>query len=126
MTSSDKFFITTPIYYTNGEPHLGHVFEVVGIDIQARYQRMVGRDVFFLTGTDEHGQKNAEAAAKNGLTPQQWVDRISQLFRDMFDQLEISYDDFIRTTEPRHYRGAQKLWEKSVANGDIYLGKYEG
>jgi methionyl-tRNA synthetase len=125
-TRRKKFYITTAIMYTNGLPHIGHVYEVIGADVLARYHRVCGNDVFFLTGTDEHGQKVAESAAKEGETPIGMCDRIVQVFKGINSDFEISNDDFIRTTEERHHATCCWLWEKAVAGGDIYLGKYEG
>lgn len=124
---SDKpFYITTPIYYANGEPHLGHAYTTILADVLARFARLQGRTTFFLTGVDEHGQKVAQAAAKQGITPQEQTDRMAATFRQAWDKLNIAYDDFIRTTETRHKRVVtavlQKLWEQ----GDIYLDQYEG
>ncbi len=124
--AGERFYITTAISYVNAPPHLGHAFEAVGADVQARYQRLLGRRVFFLTGTDEHGQKNAQVAASKGVTPQQHVDEVAAEFRRVWRELAISHDDFIRTTEPRHHRASQLLWDTVARNGDIYLGKYEG
>ncbi|MCH4023522.1 MAG: methionine--tRNA ligase [Acetobacter sp.] len=121
-----RFYVTTPIYYVNGAPHIGHAYTSVAADIVARFRRLAGDQVHFLTGTDEHGQKVEQAATAAGETPQAFTDRISADFRAMADTMQISYDDFIRTTEPRHVSGAQALWEKVAASGDIYLGAYEG
>ncbi len=124
MTSS--YYITTPIYYVNGSPHIGHAYTSIAADVMARWARLEGREVFFLTGTDEHGQKVEKAAQDAGITPQAFTDEISAQFRAVADALDVSYDDFIRTTEPRHYRACTALWEKLAACGDIYLGHYEG
>lgn len=121
-----KFYITTAIMYTNGAPHIGHAYEVIGADVLARYHRVSGKDVFFLTGTDEHGQKVADSAAKENETPIQMCDRIVKVFQGLNTNLDISHDDFIRTTEDRHTATCCWLWERSLANGDIYLGQYEG
>jgi methionyl-tRNA synthetase len=121
-----KFYVTTPIYYVNGAPHLGHAYTSAAADIVARFKRLDGYDVFFLTGTDEHGQKVEAAARAAGLEPQAFTDRIAADFRDMAQRMNISFDDFIRTTEPRHKRAAQALWDRLVAAGSIYLGSYEG
>jgi methionyl-tRNA synthetase len=121
-----KFYVTTPIYYVNGPPHIGHVYTSVACDVMARFKRLDGHDVFFLTGTDEHGQKVEKAAADAGLGPQEFTDRISAEFRDVAAKLNISNDDFIRTTEARHKRGCAELWQRMAAAGDIYLGAYEG
>ena len=100
MTQS--FYITTPIYYVNGAPHIGHAYTSIAADVMARFKRLDGYDVFFLTGTDEHGQKVEQAAAAAGVDPQTFTDRISADFRAMTDAMGVSYDDWIRTTEPRH------------------------
>jgi methionyl-tRNA synthetase len=123
---SGKFYITTPIYYVNGAPHLGHAYTSVAADVVARFKRLDGADVFFLTGTDEHGQKVEAAARAAGVAPQEFCDRIAADFIDMAKQMNVSNDQFIRTTEPRHIRAAQALWQRLVAAGAIYLGKYEG
>ncbi len=124
MTS--RYYITTPIYYVNGSPHIGHAYTSIAADVMARWARLEGRKVFFLTGTDEHGQKVEKAAQDAGVTPQAFTDEISAQFRAVANALDVSYDDFIRTTEPRHYRACTALWEKLAAHGDIYLGHYEG
>ncbi|MCI2008921.1 MAG: class I tRNA ligase family protein, partial [Acetobacter peroxydans] len=100
-----RFYVTTPIYYVNGAPHIGHAYTSIAADVMARFHRLAGHDVFFLTGTDEHGQKVEQAAQAAGVEPQVFVDRIAADFRDMADAMAISYDDFIRTTEPRHVAG---------------------
>jgi len=119
-------YITTPIYYLNGRPHLGHVYTTLAADVLARYWRMAGAEVKFLTGTDEHGQKIAQAAEAAGEEPQAFVDRISEIFRDVACRIHAEPDDFIRTTEPRHFKCAQALWTKLVDAGQIYLGSYAG
>ncbi|OFV92975.1 MAG: hypothetical protein A3G76_03575 [Acidobacteria bacterium RIFCSPLOWO2_12_FULL_65_11] len=121
-----RYFLTTPIYYINAEPHLGHAYTTMVTDAVARAHRLMGDDVFFLTGTDEHGQKVERAAHKAGLTPTVFADRVSQKFRDLLPALNISNDDFIRTTEPRHHAAAQELWRRVRDRGHIYKGKYEG
>lgn len=121
-----KFYITTPIYYTNDLPHIGHAYTTIAADVAARFHRLAGDDVWFLTGTDEHGLKNLRSAEEHGVTPQQWVDQISQEFRRLWDVLNISYDDFIRTTEPRHQKVAAAIFQRLYDQGDIYLGTYEG
>lgn len=121
-----KFYITTPIYYTNDVPTIGHAYTTIAADVAARFHRLAGDDVWFLTGTDEHGLTNLRSAEKHGVTPQQWVDRISGEFRTLFDFLNISYDDFIRTTESRHKKVAAHIFQRLYDNGDIYLGTYEG
>jgi methionyl-tRNA synthetase len=121
-----KFYITTPIYYVNGAPHLGHAYTSTAADALARWHRMAGEDVFFLTGTDEHGQKVEGAARAAGLDPQAFTDQVAADFADMARRMNISNDDFIRTTEPRHKRAAQAIWQKLQDAGAIYLGAYEG
>jgi methionyl-tRNA synthetase len=121
-----KFYVTTPIYYVNGPPHIGHVYTSIACDVMARFKRLDGFDVFFLTGTDEHGQKVEKAAADAGLDPQSFTDRISDEFRDVAAKLNISADDFIRTTEERHKLGCVELWKRLQEAGEIYLGAYEG
>lgn len=119
-------YITTPIYYVNDKPHIGHAYSTLAADVLARWRRMQGKDVFFLTGTDEHGQKVEKAAADAGMDPQAFTDQVSGTFRALAQDMGYSITDFIRTTEPRHKRACQVLWEKLAANGEIYLGHYEG
>ncbi|MFC4454867.1 methionine--tRNA ligase [Deinococcus sonorensis] len=127
MTRPQSFYITTAIDYANGAPHIGHVFEKILTDTLARYHRLAGYEVQFLTGTDEHGEKIAKAAAKAGQTPQKFVDDLSlNAFKGLWDRLEISYDDFIRTTEPRHKRYVQDVLQRVYDSGDIYYAEYEG
>jgi len=118
--------VTTPIYYVNDKPHIGHAYTTVACDILARYRRLRGDDVLFVTGTDEHGQKVQQSAEKAGKTPQEFVDEVSQNFRQLADELHCSHDVFIRTTEPRHKLAAEKLWKTLEDKGQIYLGFYEG
>ena len=120
------FYITTPIYYINARPHIGHAYTTMVADAVARSQRLLGRDVFFLTGTDEHGQKVERAAQKAGKETRAFADEVAAAFRQMCGDLNISNDDFIRTTEPRHYRAVQALWQRVAERGDIYKGDYEG
>jgi methionyl-tRNA synthetase len=120
------FYITTPIYYVNDKPHIGHAYTTIACDVIARFKRLDGYDVFFLTGTDEHGQKIAQAAEAAGVTPQELTDKVSQNFRDLLPLLNISNDDFIRTTEERHKIACQALWKKLEDAGAIYLNKYAG
>lgn len=120
------FYITTPIYYVNSVPHLGTAYTTIAADALARYRRMTGHDVFFLTGLDEHGQKVAQAAEEHGMTPQAWVDSIAPKFQEAWEMLDITNDDFIRTTQPRHERASQKLMQTLKDNGHIYQGHYEG
>ena len=123
---TDKFYLTTPIYYVNGAPHIGHAYTSIAADVVARWKRLEGRDVFFLTGTDEHGQKVEKAAQDAGLDPQTFTDGVAAQFHAMGAALGISNDDFIRTTEPRHKAACAALWTRLVEAGDIYLGAYEG
>src|SRR4051812_30310642 len=123
---AEPFYITTAISYPNGRPHIGHAYEAITADAIARYQRMRGRDVFFMTGTDEHGLKMAQTAAKREVTAKQLADEMSSYFREMDEALNISFDRFIRTTEPDHYTASQAIWRAMQGNGDIYLGRYEG
>jgi methionyl-tRNA synthetase len=126
MSAQQKFYITTPIFYPNGAPHIGHAYTALATDVIARFERLDGKDVFFLTGTDEHGLKMQQTAAAEGLTPQALADRNSQVFRDVMVALNVSQDDFIRTTEPRHHRSSEEIWRRMEKAGDIYLGKYAG
>lgn len=120
------FYITTAISYANAGPHIGHAYEAIGADVMARFKRLDGFDVYFLTGTDEHGQKVEKSAIKAGKSPQQFVDDIAVLFTDMCAALNISQDQFIRTTAAFHKKASQALWQKLEASGDIYLNKYAG
>jgi len=120
------FTITTAISYPNGRPHIGHAYEAIATDAFARFQRMMGRDVFFQTGTDEHGLKMAQTARDKSMTAQHLADEMSSYFNDMCNKLNISYDRFIRTTEPDHHTASQAIWKAMEANGDLYLGRYEG
>jgi methionyl-tRNA synthetase len=121
-----KFYITTPIYYVNARPHIGHAYTTLVCDAIARRKRMLGFDTYFLTGTDEHGQKIERSAQAAGKTPKHFADEVSELFRSLFGKMNISNDDFIRTTEPRHKAGAQELWKRIQENGYIYKGTYSG
>ncbi|MBV9758252.1 MAG: methionine--tRNA ligase [Alphaproteobacteria bacterium] len=123
---TNRFYLTTPIYYVNGAPHIGHAYTSIAADVLARWKRLDGYEVFFLTGTDEHGQKVEAAAREAGLDPQAFTDRVSADFRAMAAAMDISNDDFIRTTEERHKRSCAELWRRLVDHGDIYLGHYEG
>jgi methionyl-tRNA synthetase len=124
--AQDTFYITTAISYPNGKPHIGHAYEMIATDAIARFQRCDGKDVFFLTGTDEHGIKMLQTARKEGLTPRALADRNAAEFKRMAAALDISNDDFIRTTEARHYRSSQAIWKAMAANGDIYKDSYAG
>lgn len=120
------FYITTPIYYVNDAPHIGHAYTSIACDVLARFKRLDGYDVMFLTGTDEHGQKVAKSAQAAGMEPQAFTDKVSQNFRDLTKALNLSNDDFIRTTEERHKIACQALWNELLKRGEIYLGKYAG
>ncbi len=122
----EKFYITTPIYYVNARPHIGHTYTTVVCDAIARRHRMLGVDTWFLTGTDEHGQKIERSAAAAGCSPKEFVDKISGEFRGLWDRMKITYDDFIRTTEPRHVRGVQAMFTRLQERGYIYKGSYSG
>src|SRR5437660_11246243 len=117
---SKKFYITTPIYYVNARPHIGHAYTTLACDAIARRQRMLGADTFFLTGTDEHGQKIERSASAAGLTPQALTNQISGEYRALWDQMGITYDKFIRTTDPEHKRGVQEFFRHIQKNGIIY------
>jgi methionyl-tRNA synthetase len=122
----EKFYLTTPIYYVNDVPHIGHAYTTIAADVLARYKRLAGYEVFFLTGTDEHGIKIERSARERGVSPQEWADTISAQFRALWERLNISHDDFIRTTQPRHRVVAQTIFQKAFDKGDIYKGLYEG
>lgn len=126
MADKPSFFITTPIYYVNADPHLGTAYSTILADVQARYRRAAGYNVKFLTGMDEHGEKVAEAAEKHGMTPQEWTDSQAPHFKDLWNELEISNDDFIRTTEKRQHDAVQYLWERMKESGYLYKGSYDG
>jgi methionyl-tRNA synthetase len=126
MATKPRYYLTTAIAYPNGPPHIGYGYEIITTDAIARFKRLDGYDVFFLTGTDEHGIKMLQTATKAGVTPKQFVDENVQRFREMAERLNCSNDAFIRTTEPRHYESSQAIWERMKANGDIYLSKYAG
>ncbi len=122
----EKFYVTTPIYYVNDVPHLGHAYTTVAADVIARFNRFLERDVFFLTGTDEHGQKIQQAAEAKGMDPQSFVDSLVPRFKELWQMLNISYSRFIRTTDKDHIKAVQAIFKKCYENGDIYLGEYEG
>jgi len=122
---SRPFYVTTPIYYVNDVPHIGHAYTTLAADVLARYKRLKGFEVFFLTGTDEHGQKVEKAANAAGETPQELADRVMKRFQALWEKLDISYTDFIRTTQERHKKGVADLFTKVMEKGDIYLGEYE-
>jgi len=122
----EAFYVTTPIYYVNASPHIGHAYTTIVADVMARYYRMIGRDTYFLTGTDEHGDKVAEAAEASGETPKQYTDKISAQFRDLWPELKITNDYFIRTTDEDHKEVVRSILQKVYDSGDIYFGEYEG
>jgi len=122
----EKFYITTPIYYVNDVPHIGHAYTTIAADAAARFHRLAGRDVYFATGTDEHGLNIERVARAHGVEPQAWADRISAAFRDLWAGLHIAYDGYIRTTEPGHERVVQAIFTRLYEQGDIYKGTYEG
>jgi len=126
MNDNDTAYVTTPIYYVNDVPHIGHAYTTIIADTMARYYRLQGKKTYFLTGTDEHGQKIEEAAHTRGRQPQEYADEISGKFRALWDEFEISYDKFIRTTDSDHKVGVQKAFQTMFDNGDIYKGHYEG
>ena len=123
--SKEKFYITTAIAYTSKKPHIGNTYEIVLTDAIARFNRFIGKDVFFLTGTDEHGQKIQEIAENEGITPKQHVDKIAGQIKDIADMLNISYDKFIRTTDDYHVKAVQQIFKKLYDQGDIYKSEYE-
>ena len=122
----EPFYITTAISYPNGPPHIGHAYEAIAADVIARFRRSQGHDVRFQTGTDEHGLKMAQAARSEGLEPRELADKMSRLFKNMCDTLNVSYDRFIRTSQPDHYRASRAIWSAMEASGDLYLDRYEG
>ncbi len=126
MPPRRKFFVTTAISYPNGAPHIGHAYEAMGTDAIARFERLDGKDVFFLTGTDEHGLKMKQTAAREGLSPRALADRNAARFQDMAAALGLSNDDFIRTTEPRHYKACEEIWRRMAAAGDVFVKPYAG
>jgi len=119
------YYVTTPIYYISGNPHIGHAYTTIVADVLARTARTF-QPTFFLTGTDEHGQKVANAAAAAGKTPQEWCDELVPRWKALFAAYHVEYDDFIRTTEPRHVEKVLRVFERLRERGDVYLGKYEG
>ncbi|MFM7224395.1 MAG: class I tRNA ligase family protein, partial [Actinomycetota bacterium] len=121
-----RFYVTTPIYYVNDVPHIGHAYTTVAGDVLARWRRLHGDEVHYLTGTDEHGLKVQRAAEAKGLAPQQLVDETAAAFRRTWDDLDIAYDDFIRTSEPRHHAAVQQFLQAVYDAGDIELRRYEG
>jgi methionyl-tRNA synthetase len=126
MTAEKRYYVTTPIYYVNDVPHIGHAYTTLACDVMARFKRLDGFDVRFLTGTDEHGQKVEKSAATAGIDPKAFTDKVSQNFRELADFMDYSYDDFIRTTEDRHKKSCQAIWKRLMERGEIYLGAYAG
>jgi methionyl-tRNA synthetase len=124
--SGEKYYITTPLYYPNAEPHVGSAFEVIGIDVMARWKRLIGRDVFFLSGTDEHGEKVGKVAGDRGVTPEAFVAEMAGVWQRAWAMMDISHDRFIRTEEAEHKQGVAEFWRRVRDKGDIYLGSYEG
>ena len=124
--SRPSFYVTTPIYYVTDSPHIGNSYTTIAADVLSRFWRSAGRDVRFLTGTDEHGIKIVKAAAEKGMTPQQLADDVVVHFQDLWKDLNISNDDFIRTSQPRHEKRVQELVRRLVEKGQIYQGAYEG
>ncbi len=123
---NDTFYVTTPIYYVNDKPHLGHVYTTMVADVVARYHRLRGDDTFFLTGVDEHAAKVSDKAAEHDLSPQQWADRNAQAFRDVFEKLEMTHDDFVRTSSEQHKAKVTEYIAALLKSGDVYEGEYEG
>lgn len=123
---ANKFYLTTAITYTSGKPHIGNTYEIILSDAIARFKRMQGYDVFFMTGTDEHGLKVEQKAAAKGVTPKQFVDGVAGEIKRIWDEMNVSYDKFIRTTDDYHVAAVQKIFKKFYEKGDIYKGSYEG
>jgi methionyl-tRNA synthetase len=126
MAEAERYYVTTPIYYVNDAPHIGHAYTTLACDALARFMRLDGRSVHFLTGTDEHGQKVEKSAKAAGMAPKDFTDKVSQNFRDLAKAMNFSNDDFIRTTEERHKKSCQELWRRLKERGEIYLGSYKG
>ena len=126
LMNRKTYYITTPIYYPSGKLHIGHSYTTVAADVMARYKRLQGYDVMFLTGTDEHGQKIQRVAAENGLSPKAYVDGIVDGIKRLWSLMQITNDRFIRTTDPQHVAAVQKMFKKLYDKGDIYKSEYEG
>src|SRR5438105_4498779 len=126
MAEKPPYYLTTAIAYPNGPPHIGHAYEAIATDAIARFMRLDGYDVFFLTGTDEHGQKMQQTATREKVSPRELVERNVPRFKAMVQRLNCSNDQFIRTTEERHHRSSAAIWQKMAQAGDIYLDKYSG
>ncbi len=123
---TDPFYITTPIYYVNARPHLGHAYTTLVADVACRFHAMCGQDTFLLTGTDEHGDKIVRAARAENLSPREYADKISRLFKDLWPELRVDYSHFIRTTDPGHVAIVKQILQKIYDQGDIYFSEYEG
>src|SRR5262245_59617791 len=119
-------YLTTPIYYANGEPTIGHAYTTIAADTIARHRRLQGEETFLVTGTDEHGVNIERVAAQRGTTPQAHVDRIAAAFQRFIPRLDVTYNGFVRTSSERHKRAALELWRRLQASGDLYRGTYEG
>ena len=126
MSEKNTFYITTPIYYPSGNPHIGHCYTTLACDVVSRLKRMQGFDVMFLTGTDEHGQKIEDKAAEAGVSPKEYVDEIVENFKKLWSRLGITYDRFVRTTDDYHVKTVQNIFEKLYKDGYIYKGNYQG
>ena len=124
--SDKKFYITTAIAYTSRKPHIGNAYDIVLADMIARYKKMMGYEVFLMTGSDEHGQKIEQYANEAGITPKEYVDNVSSQIKDVWNSLNTDYDKFIRTTDEDHVKTVQKIFKKLYEQGDIYKGSYEG
>jgi len=124
--SDNNFYITTPIYYPSGDPHMGHAYSSIVADVFARFKRLEGKNVYFLTGTDEHGLKIQREAEKNNKETKIFCDEVSSQFKNLAKVLNLSINDFIRTTEKRHHDSVKSIWNRLVDSGDIYLSKYAG
>ena len=123
---SERFYVTTPIYYPSDHLHIGHAYTTTVADSLARWHRFAGRDVYFVTGSDEHGQKIQRAALAKGVSPQAYVDEIVASFKNLWEKMNVRYDDFVRTTDDRHHRAVQAVFQKIYDQGDIYKSAYEG
>lgn len=122
----ETFYVTTPIYYPSGKFHIGTAYSTVLADSLKRYNKLKGKDTYMITGTDEHGQKIQELAEKLGKTPKEYVDEMASIAKQLWDKMDIQYDDYIQTTEPRHKKVVQRIFDKFMESGDIYKGEYEG
>ena len=122
----EKFYVTTPIYYVNDRPHIGHLYTTTVADIVARFYRLQGKTVFFLTGVDEHAAKVVDAATEHGVSPQAWADQNAAVFQETFTRLGTTHDDFIRTSQDRHKQRVTQYVRQLMAGGDVYAGQYEG